>query len=66
MHAVCSMVEDIAKLATKSELTLESKVPLIDHFYQSMSELNQRVDETGRTVKDVKEQVPELINRLEE
>jgi hypothetical protein len=44
LHAICSMVEDIAKIANHSEMVLASKVPIVDHFYASMSELNLKVD----------------------
>ena len=51
LHAVCSMVEDIAQIVNKTELTLGSKVPLIDHFYKNMSQCNLRVDEHETKVK---------------
>lgn len=50
LHAICGMVEDIAKIASKNDLTLQSKVPLIDHFYQNVAALNQRIDKTEKAL----------------
>lgn len=55
MHAVCSMVEDIAKIASKSELILASKVPLIDHFYSTTVQLNQKLESHDLELKDLKQ-----------
>jgi hypothetical protein len=44
LHLICSMVEDIAKITHHSEMILTSKVPMIDHFYASMTDLNLKVD----------------------
>jgi|LakMenEpi03Aug12_release.lakeMendotaPanAssembly.Ray.scaffolds.fasta_scaffold433014_1 hypothetical protein len=51
MHAICSMVEDIAKIASQTEFVLGSKVPLIDNFYKNMSEMNLKVEENERLFK---------------
>jgi hypothetical protein len=40
LHAICSMVEDLAIMSNKSENTLASKAPLIDTLQINLANLN--------------------------
>ena len=60
MHAICSMVEEIAKIANQNDFILGSKVPLIDNFYKNMSEMNLKVEQQD---KQFNKQIHELKQR---
>ena len=54
LHEVCGMVEDIGKMNHRTDALLQQKVPVIDSFYLSLTNLQRKLEEmTSENAKEM-------------